>query len=104
MDLQRISNLGKEGVTLLMADSTNVERKGHSLSERSIGYTLEKIISKAKGRVIVATFASNIHRMQQIVDASIKIIEKLFLMEEVWKIYQKLLLSWGIFIYQILKF
>ena len=42
MDLQRISNLGKEGVTLLMADSTNVERKGHSLSERSIGYTLEK--------------------------------------------------------------
>ena len=72
MDLQRISNLGKEGVTLLMADSTNVERKGHSLSERSIGYTLEKIISKAKGRVIVATFASNIHRMQQIVDASIK--------------------------------
>lgn len=72
MDLQRISNLGKEGVTLLMADSTNVERKGHSLSEKSIGHTLDRIISKAKGRVIVATFASNIHRMQQIVDASIK--------------------------------
>ncbi|WP_196000319.1 ribonuclease J [Clostridium sp. 1001271B_151109_B4] len=72
MDLQRISNLGKEGVALLMADSTNVERKGHSLSEKSIGYTLDRIISKAKGRVIVATFASNIHRMQQIVDASIK--------------------------------
>lgn len=72
MDLQRISNLGKEGVTLLIADSTNVERKGHSLSEKSIGHTLDRIISKAKGRVIVATFASNIHRMQQIVDASIK--------------------------------
>ena len=72
MDLQRISNLGKEGVTLLMADSTNVERKGHSLSEKSIGHTLDRIISKARGRVIVATFASNIHRMQQIVDASIK--------------------------------
>ena len=72
MDLQRISNLGKEGVTLLMADSTNVERKGHSLSEKSIGHTLDRIISKAKGRVIVATFASNIHRMQQIVDASFK--------------------------------
>ena len=71
-DLQRISNLGKEGVTLLMADSTNVERKGHSLSEKSIGHTLDRIISKARGRVIVATFASNIHRMQQIVDASIK--------------------------------
>ena len=72
MDLQRISNLGKEGVTLLMADSTNVERKGHSLSEKSIGHTLDRIISKARGRVIVATFASNIHRMQQIVDASFK--------------------------------
>lgn len=72
MDLQRISNLGKEGVVLLMADSTNVERQGHSLSEKSIGFTLNRIISKAKGRVIVATFASNIHRMQQIVDASFK--------------------------------
>ena len=72
MDLQGISNLGKEGVVLLMADSTNVERQGHSLSEKSIGFTLDRIISKAKGRVIVATFASNIHRMQQIVDASFK--------------------------------
>ena len=42
MDLQRISNLGKEGVTLLMADSTNVERKGHSLSEGVIGYYIRK--------------------------------------------------------------
>lgn len=72
MDLQRISNLGKEGVALLMADSTNVERQGHSLSEKSIGFTLDRVISNAKGRVIVATFASNIHRMQQIVDASFK--------------------------------
>lgn len=72
MDLQRISNLGKEGIALLMADSTNVERQGHSLSEKSIGLTLDRIIGKAKGKVIVATFASNIHRMQQIVDASIK--------------------------------
>lgn len=72
MDLQRISNLGKEGVALLMADSTNVERQGHSLSEKSIGLTLDRIIGKAKGRVIVATFASNIHRMQQIADASLK--------------------------------
>ena len=72
MDLQRISNLGKEGIALLMADSTNVERQGHSLSEKSIGLTLDRIIGKAKGRVIVATFASNIHRMQQIADASFK--------------------------------
>jgi ribonuclease J len=72
MDLERISNLGREGVLLLMADSTNVERQGHTISEKSIGKTLTRIISSAEGRVIVATFASNIHRMQQIADASIK--------------------------------
>ena len=70
MDLNRIAQLGKEGVLLLMADSTNVEREGHSLSEKIIGETLNRIISNAKGRVIVATFASNIHRMQQIANAS----------------------------------
>lgn len=72
MDLERISSLGKEGVLLLMADSTNVERPGHTISEKSIGETLTRIFSNAEGRVIVATFASNIHRMQQIVNASIK--------------------------------
>ena len=70
MDLNRIAQLGQEGVLLLMADSTNVERAGHSLSEKIIGETLNRIISNEKGRVIVATFASNIHRMQQIADAS----------------------------------
>lgn len=72
MDLKRFSELGREGVLLLMADSTNVERQGYSLSEKSIGQTLNKIFSTAEGRVIVATFASNIHRMQQIANASIK--------------------------------
>lgn len=72
MDLKRIAELGNEGILLLMADSTNVERKGHTLSEKSIGETLIRILSDAKGRVIVATFASNIHRMQQIIDASIR--------------------------------
>ena len=72
MDLERISNLGKDGILLLMADSTNVERKGHTISEKAIGKTLNRIFSTAEGRVIVATFASNIHRMQQIADASIK--------------------------------
>ena len=70
-DLNRISELGKNGILLLMTDSTNVERKGHSLSEKTIGEALIKLISYANGRVIVATFASNIHRMQQIADASI---------------------------------
>ena len=70
MDLNIIAQLGQEGILLLMADSTNVERAGHSLSEKIIGETLNRIISNANGRVIVATFASNIHRMQQIADAS----------------------------------
>ena len=70
MDLNRIAQLGQESILLLMADSTNVERAGHSLSEKIIGETLNRIISNANGRVIVATFASNIHRMQQIADAS----------------------------------
>lgn len=72
MDLNRFSTLGDEGVLLLLADSTNVEREGHSLSEKVIGETLNRIFSGAKGRIIVATFASNIHRMQQIANASIK--------------------------------
>lgn len=62
MDLNRLSALGEEGVLLLMADSTNVERSGHSLSEKTIGETLNRILDGATGRVIVATFASNIHR------------------------------------------
>lgn len=71
MDLESLSKLGKKGVLLLMADSTNVERRGHSLSERTIGETMNRIFLGAKGRIIVATFASNIHRIQQIIDASI---------------------------------
>lgn len=72
MDLNRFSELGQEGILLLMADSTNVDRRGHSLSEKTIGETLNRIFDNAKGRVIVATFASNIHRIQQIVDASLR--------------------------------
>ena len=72
MDLNRFSTLGNEGVLLLLADSTNVEREGHSISEKVIGETLNRIFANKKGRIIVATFASNIHRMQQIANASIK--------------------------------
>ena len=71
MNLNRLASLGEEGVLLLLADSTNVERKGHSISESVIGETLNKLFRKAKGRIIVATFASNIHRIQQIANASI---------------------------------
>ncbi len=72
IDLDRISTIGKEGVLLLMADSTNVERSGYTMSEKSIGNTFNRIFRGAKGRIIIATFASNIHRMQQIVNASIE--------------------------------
>lgn len=71
MDLERISQLGKEGVLLLLADSTNVERSGHSASEQSIGETLQRLFNSVQGRIIVATFASNIHRIQQIINASV---------------------------------
>lgn len=71
MDLERIGQLGREGVLLLLADSTNVERSGHSPSEQTIGRTLMRLFTGVKGRVIVSTFASNIHRIQQIINASI---------------------------------
>lgn len=77
MDLERISQLGRNGVLLLMADSTNVERPGYTISEKVIGETFTRIFSGAQGRIIVATFASNIHRMQQIVNASIKYERKI---------------------------
>lgn len=72
IDLQRYAQLGKKGVLLLMADSTNALRKGYTMSEKTVGEALESLFLKADGRVIVATFASNIHRVQQIANASVK--------------------------------
>lgn len=72
MDLQRFAQLGKKGVLLLMADSTNATHPGYTMSEKTVGETLENLFLKAKGRVIVSTFASNVHRLQQISDAAVK--------------------------------
>lgn len=72
IDLQRYAQLGKMGVVLLLAESTNALQPGYTMSEKKVGETLENLFSKAAGRVIVATFASNIHRVQQIANASIK--------------------------------
>lgn len=71
MDVARFAELGKKGVLALMADSTNVERPGYTKSERVVGENLIGIFGKTKGRIIVATFASNIHRIQQIIDAAV---------------------------------
>ena len=70
MDFARFAELGKKGVLAMMADSTNVEKPGYTKSERIVGETLSRIFGKVKGRIIVATFASNIHRIQQIIDAA----------------------------------
>ena len=69
IDLGRFAQLGKRGVLLLMADSTNSTHDGYTMSERVVGETLDRYFNKAKGRVIVATFASNIHRIQQIINS-----------------------------------
>jgi ribonuclease J len=76
MDFARLAELGRAGVLLLLADSTNVERPGYTMSERSVGDTFEKIFSDAKQRIIVATFASNIHRVQQVINAASKFERK----------------------------
>jgi ribonuclease J len=70
------SCLGKRGVLLLMCDSTNVERPGFTMSERSVGEAFEDIFQKATGRIIVATFSSNIHRIQQVMTAAVKFNRK----------------------------
>lgn len=71
IDIARLAYYGSRGVLTLMSDSTNVENEGHTPSERGIGKTFEHCFDKAKGRVIVATFASNIYRIQQIADVAI---------------------------------
>ena len=72
MDFGRIAELGNEGILLLLADSTNSERKGFTMSEKSIGPVFDSLFDNCKKRIVVATFASNVHRVQQIVNSAIK--------------------------------
>ncbi len=72
MDLARLAEIGKKGVLLLMCDSTNVENEGYTLSERTVGETFDEIFMNCKSRILVATFASNVHRVQQIFNAAVK--------------------------------
>lgn len=70
MDLRRFNDYGDMGTLVLLSDSTNVEKEGYSLSEREVGAAFDEIFSGAKKRIIVATFASNIHRIQQVIDVA----------------------------------
>lgn len=71
MDLAKFAEIGKKGVLVLMADSTNVERPGYTMSEKTVGNTFNEIFMGAKQRIIVATFASNVHRVQQIINSAV---------------------------------
>jgi ribonuclease J len=71
-DFRRFSDLGNRGVLVLMADSTNSEREGHTPSERTVGAAFDKAFHNARGRIIVATFSSNVHRIQQVIDTAVR--------------------------------
>ena len=70
IDLGRFGELGREGVLALLADSTNVERTGYTMSEKAVGRTFERLFNGCKDRIIVTTFASNVHRIQQVINAA----------------------------------
>ena len=72
IDLQRLAALGQQGVRLLMCESTNVERPGFTMSEKKVGETFHSLFEKAEGRIIIAMFASNVHRIQMVIDAAAK--------------------------------
>jgi ribonuclease J len=72
IDLARLAEIGNKGVLLLMCDSTNIEREGYTMSERTVGVAFEEMFMKTEGRIIIATFASNVHRIQQVINASVK--------------------------------
>lgn len=79
MDLQRFGQLGREGVLVLLSDSTNVEKPGYTMSELSVRETFKQVFATAEERIAVATFASNLHRVQQVIDATEYYGKKLFI-------------------------
>jgi ribonuclease J len=78
-DVSRLAELGREGVLLLCGDSTNVDRAGFSPSESVVGPHLEEVFARCEGRIVVTSFASNIHRVQQVVDAAYALDRKVAL-------------------------
>ena len=71
-DFRRFSDLGNKGVLLMMADSTNAERAGHTPSESTVGASFDKAFHNARSRIIIATFSSNVHRIQQIINTAVR--------------------------------
>lgn len=78
-DVSRLAELGREGVLLLCGDSTNVDREGFSPSESVVGPRLQEVFARCEGRIVVTSFASNIHRVQQVVDAALELDRKVAL-------------------------
>ncbi|HOI17769.1 MAG TPA: ribonuclease J, partial [Geobacteraceae bacterium] len=78
-DLSTLSRYGEEGVLALLSDSTNVEREGYTVSERYVGEAFDEIFPQCAGRIIVAAFSSNIHRVQQVVDSAARCGRKVLL-------------------------
>ena len=76
IDFHRLTEIGRKGVLLLLADSTNANRKGYTPSEQMVGATLDDLFETAKGRIIIATFASNVNRIQRIIDTAVKYRKK----------------------------
>lgn len=72
IDLAKFAEIGRRGVDLMMADSTNALRKGYTASEKVVGQTLDGIFREAKNRIIIATFSSNVHRVQKIIELAVK--------------------------------
>jgi ribonuclease J len=75
-DVGRLAEIGNRGVDLLLGDSTNAERPGFTLSERAVGEAFRQIIPQRRGRILVASFASNVHRMQQAIDVAVQVGRK----------------------------
>ena len=76
IDFCRLAELGKRGVTLMLCDSTNSLRPGFTASEKVVGETIENIFRTAKTRIIIATFSSNVHRVQKIIENAVKVVRK----------------------------
>ena len=79
MDLHKFTEYGEKGTLLMLSDSTNAEKGGFTFSEREVRRAFEDIFAKSKGRIIIATFASNIHRIQQAIDVAVQYDRKVIM-------------------------